>query len=136
MKQTYRGSCHCGAVAFEADIDFAEATTGKCNCTFCWKKRAWNVKVRPDAFRELAGADLLRRYPTGPHVDGGGFCPTCGAAPYLKIAAAEWNDGPEVSVNVACLDDLDPAELLAARVQYFDGRADNWWSPPAETRHL
>jgi hypothetical protein len=41
-----------------------------------------------------------------------------------------------VAVSVAALDDLDPAELVSAPVQYCDGRADNWWNPPAETRHL
>ena len=41
-----------------------------------------------------------------------------------------------VSINVAALDNLDPAELLAAPVQFCDGQADNWWNPPAETRHL
>jgi hypothetical protein len=34
------------------------------------------------------------------------------------------------------LDDLDPAELIAAPVTFMDGRADNWWEAPAETRHL
>jgi hypothetical protein len=41
-----------------------------------------------------------------------------------------------VSVSVASLDDLAPEELLAAKVTYYDGRADNWWSTPAEVRHL
>ena len=50
--------------------------------------------------------------------------------------AAEWNDGEYVSINVAALDDLDPADLVAAPVKYMDGRADNWWEPPKETRHL
>jgi len=44
--------------------------------------------------------------------------------------------GDFVSINLACLDDLDPAELIAAPVTYRDGRNDNWWHPPAETRHL
>jgi hypothetical protein len=31
MKRTYHGSCQCGAVRFECELDLAEGTS-KCNC--------------------------------------------------------------------------------------------------------
>ena len=133
--KNYRGSCHCGRVTFEADIDLSQGTT-KCNCTSCWKKRWWSITVKPEAFRSLQGEQELSGHRPGAAKGHGGFCKHCGVIPYGWVDAAEWNDGEYVSINVAALDDLDPAELVAAPVKYCDGRADNWWSPPAETRHL
>jgi hypothetical protein len=44
--------------------------------------------------------------------------------------------GHYVSVVLATLDDLSPSDLVAAPVRYMNGRDDDWFHPPAETRHL
>lgn len=133
--KTYRGSCHCGRVKFEADLDFSQGT-GKCNCTSCWKKRWWSIRAQPENFRSISGEEALSGYRSGETKGHRGFCTHCGVHTYAWVPAAEWNDGEYVSIGVASLDDVDPKELAEAPVQYMNGRDDDWWHPPAETRYL
>lgn len=133
-KKTYKGSCRCGNIRYEADIDLS-AGTGKCNCTFCWKSRWWGAMIKPDAFRLLAAPDELGYgFPTEKYGTRA-ICKQCGIIPFgwgnLPMVSGDY-----VSINLACLDDLEPAELLAAPVNFSDGLHDAWWNAPAETRHL
>ena len=133
--KTYRGSCHCGKVRFEAELDLAEGT-GKCNCSYCWKVRNWSIGIKPAAFRLLSEKESAREYgfrenSTNHHV----FCGTCGVRVYTHGYVAEIG-GEYVSVSLAALDDLPPAELVAAPVSTMNGRDDDWFHVPAETRHL
>lgn len=134
-KRTFHGSCHCRRVQFEATIDLSQGTS-KCNCTNCWKKRWWSVRCEPGSFRAISGeAELVdARSVKGSRPSG--FCRHCGAQTYAWVDKTDWNPETYVAVSVAALDDLEPAELLAAPVQYCDGLANNWWVAPAETRHL
>ena len=61
MKKTYHGSCHCGAVHFEADLDLAEGIR-KCNCSFCWKLGYRKSFAGFEALRVTDGRDRMRDY--------------------------------------------------------------------------
>jgi hypothetical protein len=133
--QTYRASCHCGAIRFEADLDLSQGT-GKCNCSYCWKVRNWSIAVKPDAFRLLAGHEQLGEYgfredSVNRHV----FCKQCGVRLYTR-GYVEQIGGHFVSVMLSTLDDLPPATLAAAPVRFMNGRDDDWFHVPAETAHL
>lgn len=134
MKKTYQGSCHCGAVRFEADIDF-EAGTAKCNCSICTKTRAWGAIVTPDAFRLLKGEADLADYQFGRKVVHHCFCKHCGVHPFER-GFHEAVGGAFYSVSVACLDEVSVPDIFAGPVRYADGRRDDYLQTPSETRHL
>lgn len=141
MKKTYHGSCHCGAVRYEADLDLADETL-RCNCSYCRKVRMWKVFAMKGEFRQTAGADALSDYrapqsgwPEG-HIHHY-FCRSCGvhafSQGYLEMAPF---GGWFHAVNIATLDDASDTELAAAPIRYEDGRADRHDLTPAETRYL
>ncbi len=132
MKKTYTGSCHCGRVRLEADVDLAGGTF-RCNCSICTKTRAWLAPVPAADFRLLAGKDELRDYQFGPMRLHHPFCKHCG----VRLFGRGQDERGEqfYAVRVSCLDDVPAEELVAAPVRYFDMRHDRP-EPPAETRHL
>lgn len=134
MLKRYTGSCHCGAVRFECDLDLTQGTS-KCNCSICTKARFWKAIVRADAFKLVDGRDDLQHYQFAGHSIHHFFCRHCGIKTFGR-GHLEALGGEFYAVSVVCLDDVPAPELSRAPVRFEDGRQDNWANAPAETAYL
>jgi hypothetical protein len=133
MKKTFHGSCHCGAVRFEADIDLS-LSTYRCNCSICVRNRFWPAIVAPEDFRLLSGQAELTSYRFNTMRNEHLFCKHCGVRPF---GIGNTPDGKQIyGVNLGCLEDVTPEELAAAPVTYVDGKHDNWSEAPVITGYL
>jgi hypothetical protein len=135
MLRTYRGSCHCQSVKFEARIDFSHGTA-KCNCGFCSKLRLWLVQVRLEEFHLLSDESALTPYMGKNPVAHHPFCKRCGVHVFDRVDMPNGTGYPYINVNVMCIDELDLNEALSAPITYPNGLADDWGNPAPETRHL
>ena len=130
MKKTYHGSCECENVRYEATFDLDEGTF-KCNCRMCTKSRLWAIGIPGDALKVTQGEEFLTKYHTNPIHH---FCKVCGVKVFGRGTSP---DGSSMAaVMLTTLDDLDPKDLAAAKVHYFDGRHDRFDRSPDFTQHL
>ena len=133
----YHGSCHCQAVRYEAEFDLA-AGSNRCNCSICSKARAWFLFVRGDAFKLLAGDDVLSSYrwtPPGRSEPGltYRFCSQCGVRVYATGDLAQLG-GRFYALHVPTVDDFDREELVDAPLHHIDNAHDRPDSAPADIR--
>lgn len=112
----YKGSCHCGQVAFEVEGELARVT--ECNCSICSRKGALLWFVPREKFRLISGEQTLGTYAFGSRTVSHRFCSTCGIHPFGEGADPSGNR--ITAVNARCLDDVDLSSLV---VEQFDGRA-------------
>jgi hypothetical protein len=103
--ETYRGSCHCGAVQFQIETDFPELTT--CDCSICSKRNAVMVKVHESKFTLLRGEQSLCEYRFHTRTARHYFCRVCGIYPFHRKRVTPDFFG----VNVFCLENFDPTGI-------------------------
>jgi hypothetical protein len=111
----YKGSCHCGQVAFEVEGEITGALA--CNCSICQRKGSllWFV---PHAQLILkTPEDAASTYTFNKHVIKHRFCPTCGMHPYGE--GTDPKGHTMAAINIRCLEGI---ELDAIPVQHFNGR--------------
>lgn len=112
---TWYGSCHCGAVRFEADGDLEGLEI--CNCSYCTAVGYVHWYVQPEQFRLLTGEDALEDYRFGTRTSHNTFCTTCGISAFRRARS----DPDKLDINVRCLEGVD-ADTLPTTL--FDGQ--NW----------
>lgn len=112
----YRGSCHCGNVAFEVEgtIDSGLA----CNCSMCSRKGSLLWFVPRDSLTLLTAESAASTYTFNKHVVKHRFCATCGIHPYGEGVDPKGNH--VAAINLRCIEELD---LASIPVHEFDGRS-------------
>jgi hypothetical protein len=133
MLKTYQGSCHCGAVAFEADLDLTQPTY-RCNCSICRRTRFWPAVARADGFRLLRGEAELTQYLFHTRKNQHYFCRHCGVRPFG--IGTETPIGKMVGVNLGCLEGVSEEALSGLRITCVDGLHERWSEAPAFCSHL
>ena len=112
----YKGSCHCGAIAFEANGDIPQVI--ECNCSICRRHGylLWFVprdKVTLNKAESEMGTYTFNRHMIRHH-----FCPKCGVATFGMTKDPKGHE--MVAINVRCLEDVD---LSTVKRNPYDGRS-------------
>ncbi len=112
----YKGSCHCGKVAFEVEGEIKNALA--CNCSICSRKGSLLWFVPREKLQLHTPEEVASTYTFNKHVIKHRFCPTCGIHPYGEGVDPKGNR--MAAINIRCLEGVD---LSAVPVQNFDGRS-------------
>jgi hypothetical protein len=112
----YHGSCHCGKVAFDVELQIDSALS--CNCSIC-SRRGSLLAFAPRANLVLSTPDeALATYTFNKHVIKHRFCKVCGILPFGEGTDPKGN--ATVAVNIRCLENID---LDSIPITKWDGRS-------------
>jgi hypothetical protein len=110
--ETKQGSCHCGAVIFEVELENGLENLRRCNCSICRRKGAVMADVPLARLKVIQGADKLTLYQWNTRTAKHYFCSVCGIYTHHQRR----RNPNQYGVNVACLDGVDPYGLGPIRV--------------------
>jgi hypothetical protein len=121
--ETRTGTCHCGAVRFEVDLEEGLSNLRRCNCSLCRRKGAIMASVPIERLRVVAGIDKLTLYQWNTRQARHYFCSVCGIYTHHQRRS----NPREYGFNVACIEGVDPFALGAIAVG--DGAAQSLVTP-------
>lgn len=104
MKEIKHGSCHCGAVEFQVELENGFEDIRRCNCSLCRRKGAVIASVPLARLQVTKGAENLALYQWNTKTAKHYFCKTCGIYTHHQRRSR-----PELfGFNVACIEGVDP----------------------------
>ena len=119
--KTYQGSCHCGRVRFEVDLDLDHVRS--CDCSICRRRGALIHRVEADRLRILTPLQDLTLYQWRTRTAEDYFCPICGILPFRRPRHRTSSEAAQGAapfsgwgVNVRCLDGVDVDAIPIKRV--------------------
>ncbi len=112
----YKGSCHCGKVAYEVEGQIDKAVS--CNCSMCQRKGSLLWFVPYDKFHLLTPDENANTYLFNKHAIKHRFCRSCGMHPYAEGTDPKGNH--MAAINIRCLENI---ELASIPVTEYDGRS-------------
>ena len=114
--KTYSGSCHCGAVAFNVELDLDGAL--KCNCSICSKLGAVWAFAPKAKFKLPSGETKQSDYQFGKKHLHHRFCTACGVESYAEGTAPDGT--ASVGINLRSIEAIDVERL---NPHPWDGRS-------------
>jgi len=115
--KTYRGSCHCGNVKYDVELDLSGPVMA-CNCSMCGRSGSLMAFVAEDKFTLLAGEASLTDYQFNTKQIHHLFCSNCGVRSFARGIGP--GGAPMRMINVRCLEGVDPPAL---EVKRWDGKS-------------
>lgn len=113
--KTYQGSCHCGNVRYQVELDLSQPLI-TCNCSMCQRMGSMLAFVPESQFKLMQGEGALTDYQFNKKVIHHLFCSTCGIR---SFARGKMPDGsPTIAVNARCLEGVD---ISALKTHHYNG---------------
>jgi len=107
MSELMKGTCHCGAVVFEVELDNGIDDLRRCGCSICKRKGAIMASVPLAQLRVVSGEEQLTLYQWNTKTARHYFCSRCGIYTHHQRRS----NPKEYGFNVACLEGVNPFEL-------------------------
>lgn len=107
INPVHKAACHCGAVELEVRLPNGLVDPHRCDCSICRRRGAIVASAPLADLKVVKGADALTLYQFNTKTAKHYFCSVCGVYTHHQRRS----NPDEYSVNVGCLEGVNPFEL-------------------------